>query len=283
MTRILSALALCASLAAAQNPRGLESFDLSGIKGNGASESTLRKRAASHHAGDLADASALQRDIAAYYWTHGDTVRAKVATSNALRADSVARLNAKPSGEVKAPSFGEEKAPSFGSVKAPSYGNVNAPKSGVQRPPATKPVSGVKPAKPSTPSTPKPETTSTPKAPVPGAFTKSFYHMDGPSHQEQWDFLSDGTYLHTTIGGGAGVAARSSERGTYTVTNGVLEVHVTKKAGASTTTVTGGDRTTMTGSTAAAAESHTYKFKLLGKDGADGMELDGVTYKVKNW
>lgn len=118
---------------------------------------------------------------------------------------------------------------------------------------------------------------------VTGAITGRFYRMDSANRMETWEFVSDGTYLRTTIAGGRGAAVRTSERGTYRIANGVMEVQVTKTTGASTTTVTGGDRTTMTGATPPSSEVRRYRITLLGTNGSAGMELDGAAYKVKSW
>jgi hypothetical protein len=282
--------------AAAQSGTNTEQFDLTGIRGRGTVEAALRQRATVHRTGDIANAVALQRDLAAYYRTHADTARARQAAEKAGTA-LPSGVAAPTQGSEKAPEFGSTKAPAFGSVKAPTYGSVKAPTYGSVKAPSYGSASA-----PSSDSTkaPSPGSAHAPKsgtpgglvtiplakpapAPGPGAMKASFYHMNGPSSETTWDFLADGTCLKTSIGGGTGVSARSSERGTYTISNGTLEVHFTRKTGASTTTVTGGDRSTLTGSTQQASEVHRYAIELLGTNGSGGMVLDGVTYKVKTW
>jgi hypothetical protein len=279
IARLLSLFVL-PLVAAAQSGTNAERFDLTGIHGRGTVEAALRQRATAHLAGDIADAVALQRDLAAYYRTHADTARARQAAEKAGTAQPSGAA-APTQGPEKAPAFGSVKAPKYGSVKAPSYGSVSAPSSDSTKAPSSgsahTPKSGTPGGVVTIPlAKPAP-------APGPGAMKASFYHMNGPSSETTWDFLADGTYLKTSIGGGTGVSARSSERGTYTISNGTLEVHVTRKTGASTTTVTGGDRSILTGSTQQASEVHRYAIELLGTNGGGGMVLDGVTYKVKTW
>jgi hypothetical protein len=114
-----------------------------------------------------------------------------------------------------------------------------------------------------------------------GAFTASFYRMTGPGTMDTWDFLSDGTFVHTWIARGAGTNARSSERGHYVVDGGYVELRPAKPTTSYATPTPVGHGTDVGSVTEGALAARRVPFGLLGPDGRDGAVIDGETLKRK--
>jgi len=262
---VIAAVDPAALMAQSATASTVERFDLSGVAPRGVTEQSLRDRVARHHAGDMADAIAIQRALAAYYLTHGDTLRANAAA--ALRdggkpAGAMARYGdvpAKTYGEVPAKKYGDVPAKTYGELPAKKYGDVPAP---VRERASTAPTP--------------------PGASPSGAQDMHFFHMADPAHEDLWDFKADGSFSHTEVGGQGGVSARTSETGTYAIANGTLVVNVTQRIGAAAVTGSG-QRNTLTADQSATSETRKYTISLLGVRGASGMLLNGVRYYVKNW
>ena len=262
---VIAAVDPAALMAQSATASTVERFDLSGVAPRGVTEQSLRDRVARHHAGDMADAIAIQRALAAYYLTHGDTLRANAAA--ALRdggkpAGAMARYGdvpAKTYGEVPAKKYGDVPAKTYGELPAKTYGDVPAP---VRERASTAPTP--------------------PGASPSGAQDMHFFHMADPAHEDLWDFKADGSFSHTEVGGQGGVSARTSETGTYAIANGTLVVNVTQRIGAAAVTGSG-QRNTLTADQSATSETRKYTISLLGVRGASGMLLNGVRYYVKNW
>ena len=262
---VIAAVDPAALMAQSATASSVERFDLSGVAPRGVTEQSLRDRVARHHAGDMSDAIAIQRALAAYYRTHGDTLRANAAA--ALRdggkpAGAMARYGdvpAKTYGEVPAKKYGDVPAKTYGELPAKTYGDVPAP---VRERASTAPTP--------------------PGASPSGAQDMHFFHMADPAHEDLWDFKADGSFSHTEVGGQGGVSARTSETGTYAIANGTLVVNVTQRIGAAAVTGSG-QRNTLTADQSATSETRKYTISLLGVRGASGMLLNGVRYYVKNW
>ena len=285
---VIAAVDPAALMAQSATASTVERFDLSGVAPRGVTEQSLRDRVARHHAGDMSDAIAIQRALAAYYLTHGDTLRANAAA--ALRdggkpAGAMARYGdvpAKTYGEVPAKKYGDVPAKTYGELPAKTYGDVPAPRYDApasSAAPTTRGTTGRDPA----PVRERASTAPTPPGASPsGAQDMHFFHMADPAHEDLWDFKADGSFSHTEVGGQGGVSARTSETGTYAIANGTLVVNVTQRIGAAAVTGSG-QRNTLTADQSATSETRKYTISLLGVRGASGMLLNGVRYYVKNW
>jgi hypothetical protein len=94
-----------------------------------------------------------------------------------------------------------------------------------------------------------------------------------------WEFNSDGTFLHTWIGSGAGASVRNSERGSFRVRGEELELNLSSAA-AGFVTPGVGNRTTLAGG---AQDKRTDVCRLKFVRSEDGIVLDGLKLKPKGW
>lgn len=116
-----------------------------------------------------------------------------------------------------------------------------------------------------------------------GAFEGRYYYMDGTSTVHTWEFSLDGTYLYTRASRAAGTSVRTSERGTYVISGGNIELHPSKETTGFATPSVGGRGTIIGGGTEAQAGIKRLKFQLIGPGGRDGIILDGKKMKPKSW
>ena len=216
-----------------------------------------------------------------------------LSASSAVQGASAGRGTQPPRtyGDVAAPTYGDVAAPKYGEVPTPTYGEVPAPKYdalptteyGEGRLPAsgeswTAPESRERAGAPAS-STPRPPTAER----APGALSVGYFYTDRGGMLHTWDFAADGTYFYTQVTKGAGFSGRTSERGTYRITGGILEVHPARQTGAAASGTTGGKTDALTAGSDAVTETRRYRIELLGPDGKGGAILDGVRMKTKSW
>lgn len=228
-----------------------------------------------------------------------DSIRAAHAaapTYGGVKAPTYGNAKAPTYGSVKAPTYGSVKAPTYGSVAAPTYGSVKAPTYGsgvkthtygsvpMRQPRDTttaaapdKPAQGAAPSVASNPG----GSAESAAEPTPTGWTARYYYVDAQNLLHTWDFVGDGTYLYREVYNGGSTSHGTSERGTYTISGGVLEVHVTRVTTASGTTVNG--TTTMAAGETGPGQTRRYSFRMLGTQGKDGIVMDGITLKPKSW
>lgn len=256
------ALILAAGAASAQSP-DVENFDISGLK-SGLRAWTIRLEVIAHTSGDMKDAAKIQQDLSEYYSSKGDSTRARTAM-----AAQVAALQILSGGGPTSPTSPTVTPPTPSpQTTGPS---VNPGDGGSSTsPPPTVPSANL-------------VTNTEPTDDAGGTSIEARYYYMAGGVLHTWDFSANGTYLYTEVVSGAGFSGRSSERGTYTISGGILEVRAKKKTDATTSTVTGGDRSTLTGDTEASNEVRRYKVRLIGPSGRDGMVLNGIQMKRKSW
>jgi len=258
MTLWLSGMVVAAALAAQPAGRAsrVEDFDLTGLPAQSTTfaEQKLRDLVSGHRPGDRADAVRIQQKLAEYYRSKGDLRRATEAEDRARAVDTAIK----------------------GAGGAAGTGSQS-----MQTEPAA--ASGVAPERGRTPAaTPANKQAGPWDAPPPGRhsdFSGRFYGMEGRL-MHTWDFYPDGTFLHRTI---AGSAASTSERGTFAVSGGVIDLYVTRQAASYSAPTVGGRGTAYGGGANDSAEHRRLKIGMRGPGGKDGIVLDGVELKVKSW
>jgi hypothetical protein len=110
---------------------------------------------------------------------------------------------------------------------------------------------------------------------------RRYYAMENGS-LEKWDFNKDGSFLHEGVSAGVGTSVRGSERGTYSITGSAIVLHINKKTTAYATP--GGNGSTQLGaSTDKNTLTRKMSIKMLGKDGENGVVLNGKTFNVRHW
>ncbi len=115
-----------------------------------------------------------------------------------------------------------------------------------------------------------------------GAFTGAYYaNINGAV--EKWDFSADGTFTHTGIRPSSMSYGRNFERGTYSISNGVLTLHLKNQVN------TFNDRQPRAAGQGArvaasdsSAQSRTAKIHLLGNRGDKGVVIDGQTFNIRH-
>jgi hypothetical protein len=231
--------------AAATSRSDAEEFDVSGLPQPPTSfeEQRLWAMIKAHRPGE-ADAALIQRKLAAYYRAHGDAARAEAAERRA-RGDATAR----PADAAEARAAASGPAPS--------------------RPAAE---SGARPQKAQAGAAPG----------AAAACTGRYYGMDGRT-LHTWEFTADGAFQHSIVSSGAGTSVRTGERGRCEVAGDTLVLYVEKTATGFASPGVGGRSTQVGGGADTSREVRRLHFKKLGKDGAGGMVLDGVTLKPKSW
>lgn len=254
----LLAFALLIPISPLLSQQAAEQFDVSGLPARPASflEQQIAILISSHKAGDMASAAMIQRKLAQYYTQVGDTVRARAATERMRAAEEGHTRNAgnSPAPRTESKSMQEE---------------ARAPKTAAEQTGASSGAVEQKQTKQSPP----------PK----GAFEGRYYYMDGVSTLHTWEFSPEGAYLYTRASRGAGTSVRTSERGTYTVSGGYLELHPSATTTGYATPSAGGRGSLVGGGTEAQAGMKRVKFQLLGTAGKDGIILDGIKMKPKTW
>jgi hypothetical protein len=253
------AMLVFARMAPAQSP-AVENFDVSGLKG-GLRAWTIRLEVIAHTSGDIKDAAKIQQDLVEYYSSKGDSTRAR--TAMAAQAAALQRLSGGgPTSPTVTPPTPSPQ-PTGPSVNPGDGGSTTSP------PPTVPSANFV--------------TNTEPTEDTGGTTIEARYYYMAGGVLHTWDFSADGTYLYTEVVSSGGFSGRSSERGSYTISGAVLEVRAKKKTDATTSTVTGGDRSTLTGDTGASHEVRRYKVRLIGPFGRDGMVLNGIQMKRKTW
>jgi hypothetical protein len=244
-------LIVCLSFAFASE-QAPEAFDLSGIPSPPTSfvEQQILEMVSGHKHGDLADAARIQQKLARYYRDKQDLRRSEVAEARAQAASS-------PTAEREAATV------TSASASPRSGGEATAPKS-VHVSPA--PSSSLTPQKTATPGE--------------SGFSGRYFGYEGRT-LHTWDFNPDGTFLHTMIAAGVGASARSSERGTFRMSDQHIELTLASSATAFTTPTVGGRGTLVGGGSDTKTEVRRLKIQL--QDPAQGIVLDGIPMKVKSW
>ncbi len=115
-----------------------------------------------------------------------------------------------------------------------------------------------------------------------GAFTGAYYaSINGAV--EKWDFNADGTFTHTGIRPSSMSYGRNFERGSYSISNGVLTLHVKNQVN---TFNDHQPRAAGQGAQVAASDSsehsRTAKIQLLGNHGDKGVVIDGQTFNIRH-
>lgn len=130
-----------------------------------------------------------------------------------------------------------------------------------------------------TPPAPSALERATPSSDRPGpAFTGNYFGYDGRT-LHTWEFRADGTFLHSWIVSGPGTSVRNSERGVFRVSGDVLELGIASAASGFVTPGVGGRSTVAGGGAEERGEVRRVKFAKS----VDGVVLDGVKLKPKNW
>jgi hypothetical protein len=96
---------------------------------------------------------------------------------------------------------------------------------------------------------------------------------------EKWDFHRDGTFLHEGVMASVGVAVRNGDRGTYRIKGDKLVLQIGSTAMAFTT---GGEHSAAGGTAGTAVRTVTMTIRLIGKDGADGVVLNGKKFGIRH-
>jgi hypothetical protein len=116
-----------------------------------------------------------------------------------------------------------------------------------------------------------------------GAFNGKYYaNVDG--NVEEWDFSSDGSFMHTAIMPAVFGNTRRLQRGTYEIVNGTLILHTGKTV---TNVNDNQPRPLGHGSVSVSGQNNTssterYPVQLLGTQGANGMVINGRKFNVRH-
>src|SRR5438552_954263 len=210
---ILYILIVCLPSASAWD-QAPELFDLSGIPDPPASfaEQQILEMVAGHKRGDLADAARIQRKLAAYYRdkrdlgrSEGAEARARAASSSPAEQEAATLACPTPSSRV----YADAAAPKCGTP-----GNYGDPDGGPGQEKAARLAQN------------RPFSSRVPETPAPNrepAFSGRYYGYEGRT-LHTWNFNPDGTFLHTSIAAGVGTSVRSSEKGTFRMSDEYLEL-----------------------------------------------------------
>lgn len=282
-----------------------QTFDTAGLPATPQTflEQQIRAAIAAYKPGDLFNAALIQDKLAEYYREHGDAARAREAEERAALARRLAGQTAAPNTQSSTPNWGEQAAPHFGEVAAPHFGEAPMPQTGQ--------MSAVPPTGKMTAAPRSSQATSSPSAPAAAPAAKSataspncdpfgsaagatpgprttgwqglYYRMYNGA-LDKWSFLKNGCFVHEGVVAGAGAAVRGTERGSFLIGPGWIELTIVR----STTGYTTGSVSASNGYTLGAG-SHTgvrtlrLPFRLLGKQGSEGMILNHARYKVRFW
>ncbi len=196
------AQAEAARSAASQRPP-FEVFDVGGMPASPrtAVERDLARRIRGHRRGDLAGAARIQRDLAVYYRSQGDSPRARAAEERAEAAEAA---------------YG--KAPEVAVYQPETPGakpEAEAPALGI---PAIEPLTDVPAAEAAQPEPAGEE-------PLQGAF-----HVLQGRTLHRWEFRPDGTFEHGWMVRGSRGAV-GMETGTFSVSGPFITLFVERRAG----------------------------------------------------
>lgn len=200
-----------------------------------------------HKRGDLSGAATIQRKLAKYYEGNGKTHDAEICKQRADAAEAI--LNAKK----------QEQTKQFQAIHNANKNN-SLPKQAMP-------------------------TSNAEQSPQASGFSGNYYAMQN-NVLHTWDFYPNGTFLHRTVVSGSGTGVGKSERGTFTISEGLIELRITKSTMAFVTPglETHGRQTTQLGSGQENKdEVRRLKFQLLGSNGKQGIMLDGIEMNIKKW
>lgn len=117
--------------------------------------------------------------------------------------------------------------------------------------------------------------TAAPMKNPPAMFSGRFYRMVSGSTMEKWDFNRDGTFEHTWVAAGM-ASSRTGERGHYRIAGNAITLATDRQ-----TTAFAGAYSVGAGSRG--GKRYRWSIQLLGNDGAQGMILNGASFKVRHW